>query len=722
MKLPFVIDNRDHKLATILNDLLRTFQHRSMDVATAYFTVSGFALLKDGLNGLGSFRLLMGAEPTAGGDLGIRPDPRAIARQIRGDLESTPLSEKAMRLVEDLIAYLRRESVEVRLVEKGFLHAKCYLVYGDRPSGTRFLFERFQPLIGIVGSSNFTGPGLTSNRELNLSHRVMLEPEDSADQVSTDMVSFLAEAKANTRIAPVNRQLIKSEVGARAILELVEWYNREWAEAGDFKEKLIELLDASKFGQCEYTPYEIYMKALFEYFRDDLESGAIPAETRSAVDLAEFQEDAVKKARKILSIHHGVMIADSVGLGKTWIGKKLLEVFAYHKRQMALVVCPASLRQMWETELHDVSISAVFLSQEELGQKDKDFSEYGDVDVVLVDESHNFRNKSAQRYENLDHLLSLNGNRGRSGERKKIILLTATPINNDLLYLYHQINLIARNDMTYFASAGIGNLHRYFLHARREMGDGNPSASLFNLLEEVVIRRTRPFIKRAYPNATIRGEKIAFPTRRLKTENYDLEAVYQGIYGRVVRDVEGLKLAPYNLESYKKEKKDEWEAGREEALVGIFKSRYLKRLESSIAAFRISVRRALAFLKTFESFLLDGKAMRSQGDSMSCGLGRRRLRRILSRWHAAGGADFRRGKRQVVCAVEAERSGRRRHDRRGRCPDVRDSVTRSKRPFGSDLRGRLRGSGAGTSWAWCLASSPYEGSAPTLRAAEEGAS
>ena len=91
---------------------------------------------------------------------------------------------------------------------------------------------------------------------------------------------------------------------------------------------------------------------------------------RSAVDLAEFQEDAVKKARRILARYDGVMIADSVGLGKTWIGKKLLEDFAYHMRQQALVVCPASLRQMWETELQAATIPAVIVSQEELGRKD----------------------------------------------------------------------------------------------------------------------------------------------------------------------------------------------------------------------------------------------------------------------------------------------------------------------------------------------------------------
>ena len=117
----------------------------------------------------------------------------------------------------------------------------------------------------------------------------------------------------------------------------------------------------------------------------------------------------------------------------------------------------------------------------------------------------------------------------------------------------------------------------------------------------------------AYPNATIGGKRITFPERKLKTVNYNLENAYPGIYGTVVASIENLFLAPYTLEKYKKAgvEIDEFEAGREQALVGIFKSRYLKRFESSVHAFKISIHRALSFFKTFESYLLDGKLIRS---------------------------------------------------------------------------------------------------------------
>ncbi len=121
------------------------------------------------------------------------------------------------------------------------------------------------------------------------------------------------------------------------------WFERQWQASRDFKDDLISLLDASKFGSVEYTPYQVYVKALYEYFKDDLDAHPGSVATRSAVELTEFQEDAVKKARKILARYDGVLIGDSVGLGKTWIGKKLLEDQAYHLRQKALVICPAGV-------------------------------------------------------------------------------------------------------------------------------------------------------------------------------------------------------------------------------------------------------------------------------------------------------------------------------------------------------------------------------------------
>jgi SNF2 family DNA or RNA helicase len=405
-----------------------------------------------------------------------------------------------------------------------------------------------RPFAAIVGSSNFTGPGLVSNRELNLVHRVFLPADDPRDSEAARGVSYLGYAKesetpgdpAGAPVPDDARRFIKSEVGARAIADLMKWYEDRWAESVDFKDELIELLDASKFGGKEYTPYQVYIKALYEYFKDEFGPDA-PEFGRSAVDLAEFQEDSVKKARRILARYDGVLIADSVGLGKTWIGKKLLEDFAYHRRQKALLVCSASLRAMWTKELGSATIAATIVGSEELGRANFDPRPYADYDVILIDESHNFRNEKANRYLALDTIIQLNGGRGREGERKKVILLSATPINNDILDLASQIRLFTQSQPDYFREAGIGDLNAYFKRARKQVNQQGAAAGivLFNLLEEVMVRNTRPYIRAAYPNATIKGKPVVFSERKLHSVSYSLGSTYGGLYSEIVAAIEG---------------------------------------------------------------------------------------------------------------------------------------------------------------------------------------
>lgn len=615
MRIPYVIDNGETKLGEVLDRLLSSRDHHAFDVATAYFNLGAFEILRQGLKHLKKFRLLVGANLASGEDVGLKA--RDAVGQFVEELNTAPYAPDTLRLVDDLLAFLKESRVEVRHQSRkqhGFLHAKCYLFYAPR-DGQQFLWldKRILPVVGIVGSSNFTRAGLTSNSELNTVHQVLTDEDQADDTEASEAVEWLVDKVPSDQITRTNRQLIKSEVGARAIMDLKAWYDRHWSKSDDFKAQLIEILEASKFGSKEYSPWDLYLKALYEYFKDDLEQTPDAPNTRSAVELASFQEDAVKKARRILERYDGVMVADSVGLGKTWIGKKLLEDYAYHLRQKALVVCPASLRAMWEGTLRDSTIAARVVSQESLAMEDFDPATYADVDVVLVDESHNFRNARSQRYEALERLLGLNGGLGAAGVRKKVILLTATPINNTVMDLYQQINLIARNDPQCFQSAGIADLFRYFVAARRSGAKQSEAASLFNLLEEVVIRRTRTFIRETYPEATVNGKLVKFPDRSLSTERYDLETVFEGMYSDIVDRISSLTLAPYNLDSYRKDPSsvDEMTLGRAQALVGIFKSRFLKRLESSVDAFRKSVRRALEFQKTFRTYLLEGRLLNS---------------------------------------------------------------------------------------------------------------
>ena len=624
MNLPFVIDNEQVKAADVLNGLLADSAGCPLDVATAYFSISGYRLLADSLNRLGAMRLLLGAEPGSGADVGLRPNPAALLATMRGELEAESFNEQTLRLVEDLIAFLRDRKVDVRLFEEGFLHAKAYIFHRDQV-GENNLSDRMRPYAAIVGSSNFTAPGLAGNRELNVVHRVFAGTEEAVDREAAGRVEYLRKDRrledetifdpTGSDILPEARTAIKSEVGGRAVMDLETWFTRQWERSTDFKEQLIELLNTSKFGQHEYTPYQVYLKALYEYMKDELGPGP-GLFGRTAVELAEFQDAAVKKARRILSRYDGVLVADSVGLGKTWIGKKLLEDLAYHQRLKAVVVCPASLREMWRKELADATIPAQIVGMEEIGREGFDLHPYADTDVLLIDESHNFRNSSTNRYLALDQLVQMRGGRGRDGQRKKMILLSATPINNDLYDLLNQLRLFTQSEPDYFRDASIGDLNAYFRKARQLARTEGTSAGtlLFNLLEEVAVRNTRPYIRVAYPNATINGKPVHFPERRLRTFQYSLGQTYAGLYDEIVRDIGKLALAPYNLESYKKKgvQVDEFEHGREVGLVGIFKTRFLKRLESSIEAFRLSLKRALIFEQAYLDFLLSQQVISSR--------------------------------------------------------------------------------------------------------------
>jgi phosphatidylserine/phosphatidylglycerophosphate/cardiolipin synthase-like enzyme len=232
MRIPYVIDNIGIRLADVLNYLLQREQGQQVDIATAYFSIRGFEILRTALPGLRHFRLLLGDKPLEGEDIGLRPHSAAY---LRHELNAEPFTEATLRLVEELIRFLRREDVAVRLYlgryphESGrhyFLHAKCYLFYGGG-SVQSVLFDHLQPIVGIVGSSNFTGPGLSSNRELNLVHKTVLEESEIGDPEARGAVSHQAIDRLDTKLAPEGQRLLKSEVGARAIMDLSRWYEEQ---------------------------------------------------------------------------------------------------------------------------------------------------------------------------------------------------------------------------------------------------------------------------------------------------------------------------------------------------------------------------------------------------------------------------------------------------------------------------------------------------------------
>src|SRR5579885_2587953 len=259
-KLPDILDNSEgKKVAEVLRVFLNSEKPpSSLRAVTAYFNLGGFAILHKGLNNPENVKILLGKE---------QEREFVIGERLRGELEIALNHKETPPLIKEFEQFLIQNKVEVKAFKKKFLHGKAYIIEGIPYIGG----------IGIVGSSNFTEAGLKINFELNA--------------------------------------VLKQE---SAVRELVEWFERFWNEAEDYK---IELLELIKPFTTNYLPYEIYMKTLYEYFKDRLETGVSPEDERPSP----------------------IVLADFVGFGKTFLALKILDDYAYQLRQKALLICPAQL-------------------------------------------------------------------------------------------------------------------------------------------------------------------------------------------------------------------------------------------------------------------------------------------------------------------------------------------------------------------------------------------
>jgi len=567
MPLPDYIDNSpSNKLQTILQILIEDEKQITLDIATGFFRIEAWVKLETVMNQLTSFRLLIGRDPT------IRPAEsdridliRYFKKNIQEELEKEPLNSQYQNQIERMIAYLQRNDVQVRLFgahgdKNQFLHAKAYI------------FDNYS----IVGSSNFTPSGLEGNTELN----------------------------------------ILNKVGAIARDLRNNWFEKFWNDPSvdtNYKDKLIDALNASKFGSKAYTPYQVFLKALYELFKDDTLIGE--NDGRTSLELASFQQQGFERAVRLIEKHNGCMIADAVGLGKTYIGLRILDYYLIKERKpgkvpRALVVCPAQLKLLvWDKKLDEFGIKADVVSHEEISRQTFNVQRFSRYDILIVDESHNFRNSATNRYRNLLKLIS-------SGKRnKKVVILTATPINNSIFDLYHQILLITRGTETYYREWGISNLKTYF----KSLSKG--SVEITELLLQSMVRRSRQDVIRrqaAGEEIKINGKSIKFPQRKLEQFTYNFEDTFVGLYRDISNQIDQLNLAAYNIKAFKKkkDKSEVIEVERNKALVALQKALYLKRCESSLIAFRNSINNQRSFqvkfyeILTKEKKLLDSKNFR----------------------------------------------------------------------------------------------------------------
>lgn len=541
-------------------------------IATAYFNLGGWHLVADELQHPKTIRLLLGAEP---------PDPerrvrkldvvhdRSERQQVQRALEGhdRDLQAEADLLgftldaatgAAKLIEWLRSERVEVRRLPDRFLHGKAWIV-SDNADGA------------VVGSANFTYAGMTTNLELALGN--------------------------------YDPHVVK---GVRS------WFDELWAEAEPFD---LAALYVARFEP--HQPYTIYLRMLLERYGTELEEEAA-ATGDGVIHLTQFQHDGVWRAKRILRRRNGVLVADEVGLGKTFLAGELIREAVQDRRQRVLVVAPATLRDgPWRKFLLDAMLGVECVSYEDLRAGNMKYP-LEDYAMVVVDEAHNVRNPGTERADALRRLLA-------GTPPKQLVMLTATPVNNSLWDLYYLLSYFVKSDSA-FASAGIRSLRKHFGRAMAVDPDDLRPDHLFDVLDDVAVRRTRPFVRRYYPHDRVRidGElvPITFPKARPLTIDYELDEALPGFFDRFAVAM-GAKTEKTDADRIEQEQdalpvltfaryvpsrylKSGGAEAYEIQVAGLLRSALLKRFESSSCAFAKTCRKMAASHDDFLGLVASG--------------------------------------------------------------------------------------------------------------------
>jgi ERCC4-related helicase len=576
-------------------------------VVSAYFTIYAYAALREQLDAIGQMQFLFG-EPRFVNSLDpSRTEKKSFVIEADGLKLTNALQQR--QIARDCARWIQ-DKVAIRSVRKtNFLHGKMYHV--SQQGVTR----------AILGSSNFTTHGLglsdaNNNIELNL---VVDSDRDRQD--------------------------------------LLQWFNALWNDEQQVADVKQEVLDYLARVYADYDPEFIYYKTLFHVFEQYLdESGRVDFDlgrttlfdTEIWRTLFDFQKEGVKGVINKILTHNGCILADSVGLGKTFSALAVIKFFEL-RNERVLVLCPKKLRENWtvyrqndqlnpfidDRFRYDV-LSHTDLSRESGLSGDMNLAtmNWGIYDLVVIDESHNFRNNTpGKRDENGEivrrsRYLRLMEDVIQSGVKTKVLLLSATPVNNDLKDLRNQLYFItADNDSAFQSTIGIDSLKETLRQAQgqftlwsklpvdqRSTPDllNRLGSDFFKLLDGLTIARARKHVQKYYQHEMARLG--GFPKRKrpqAKSPGIDLRGRFMS-YDRLSNEIEGYTLSLFNPSRfvlpeyqnlYNRKVGNFSQAQREDFLIGMMKVNFLKRLESSVHAFALTMQRTIDKIEALEARL-----------------------------------------------------------------------------------------------------------------------
>lgn len=592
----FIVDNsdRDWKVKNYLHDW--TEIAHQFDIATGFFEIGSLLALDGQWQKLNKIRILMGDEVSKRTKKALLAGIDVAKSILDNSIEKEKESNDFLTGVPAIVEAIKKGQIECRIYTKEKFHAKAYITHAKLA------------VVGstaLVGSSNFTYPGLTDNVELNIQIR-------------------------------------------REVEQLQEWYERHWNEAQEISADILKIIERHTY---EYSPFDVFAKALQEFFRSYEMTPSDWEQTQSKMYpvLDQYQKEGYQALMKIAGQYGGTFICDGVGLGKTFVGLMVIERLVMHERKrVALFVPKATRKDVWERDIRrylpyiggisggDFSNLVIF-NHTDLG-RGGDFKYRFErikelADAIIIDEAHHFRNpgikgtgetkgikgegvRRPSRYRLLSDLIE-----GANG-KKELYMLTATPINNHLDDFRHMVELFSRQQDDYFKSIGIHSLKGHFIKMERDLKQsvtGEQNYNLFdtnlveaekvltsdNLFRALVVQRSRAYVKESQLKE--KGTTASFPTREApRVAHYSVKKTYDRLLERVEKAFE--KKNPlfvlgiyYPLAYYKGTDitVDPFEQNRQKQVVGLIRTQFLKRFESSAFAFERSCERILVKFLTW---------------------------------------------------------------------------------------------------------------------------